>query len=176
MAFSPNDRFQVVEAPTNAPGACHICKSTSRGPFVDTQVNDPWNGHVTYLCVGCLSDIFNGLPEFFSNVETITVKETDEELEERVKAEVLSRIKDFVNELVPGEPDSVPVIVSDLDSGPVPDSENVPGLPPGEEGDGTSADRTAKQTSRAAKREGPVGVSSDPVDGLSFEGFELTKS
>ena len=156
MAFTPNDRFQVVETAILAPGCCSICKG-SRGPFVDTAVNDPWNGHVYYLCFQCLKSIYAALPEFFSNevVKTEVVELSDEEVYARAKREIMAAIHGTLDSLNPdsGAPADFPADLPDF---------SVQGISEDSEGELGSTDRTSKtagQDDRPAKRSGRNGVS-----------------
>lgn len=160
MAFTADDRFRLVTAPEKAPGCCGICRSSNRGPFVDTGVNDPWNGNVLYICVGCLHDIVDNL-ESFVRVEVKVVTETADEAYDRAKAEVARAVKDSLNVVLDG-------FASDsVDSGPVTSDlhdSSVSGVPEdhdGEQGDSTSAPEAAGQDDGPPERKGRNGVSGD---------------
>lgn len=161
MPFDPNDRFQVVEAPQLAPGCCTLCRSVTRGPFVDTGHRESWNNHVFYLCFGCLHDIVDNLPEEFKNVVEILVQEKAEEAYERAKSEIALSINVLLSTLVPVrvDPDS------DTPGGsPIPDGEGMAEDPIGAEGSKPGSDSTSGQGSSNNRSKRRVSVPGDSGD------------
>lgn len=164
-----NDRYVIVDSPPAAPGTCILCRSNSRGPFVDTKVNDDYLG-AFYICLGCLGDINEavGKHESISLEERIATRLDEARNEGFIQG--VNALRESINDTAALFVDPSLTAMSDLPSVPVIEvPEGVPDDSVGEGTSGDSADSSGKQGSRSAKREGRNDVSSDSGDGPKFD-------
>lgn len=159
-----NDRFQVVDTPTVAPGECFICKSVRRGPFVDTGITDPYLG-VFYICLGCLTEMyFNVTSEGISRDDLVASQIAN--AEERAYIAAVLSVKETVNDVITALiPTDSSLSIADVINSLVPESENVQADPAGQEPGGDSADQSPEQEPSAPKRKGRDDVSGTASDG-----------
>ena len=163
---STASRFRVVAAPTMAPGECRICQSVSRGPFIDTGVSDPWNGNVTYICMGCMNDMAGDIGYTLVDSEVAEPEpETDSEAFRRgwhaATTSILEDIRGLADHhAMHSSPEPVDPggLVTD-------ESQGLSADPQGQEGSGVSADRIVIQDGSTPKRKRSFSVSDDSGDG-----------
>lgn len=179
-----NDRFRIVDTPERAPGQCFVCKSVSRGPFLDTGIDDfipnATSMGTFYICVGCLGDFaacidydFKPKPQISEETQRDAVAESY--FKSGWNAGVRTLMEDL-NGLVanyldkPIDPDAIPDSPGDL--GDLSDPPVLSKDLGGQEGSGTSTGGTPEQKRSPAKRQGPVVVPSNSSDG-SADDFRL---
>lgn len=164
-----NDRYQIVDAPQKAPGQCFICRSVSRGPFVDTRVDDSFLG-VFYICLGCLADMAEAadltlVPKDQEIVEP--EPETESEAYRRGVIAAFRVIEEDVNGYLDSANRDEPYT---RDPGDPADAftKVLPTDPSGQEGSGTSADQPTVEDGESPKRKRSTRVSVDSSDGSGF--------
>lgn len=169
-----HDLFQVVAAPTLAPGTCFRCRSNRQGPFVDTSVTDPFLG-TFYLCKGCIVMMYNALIEAGAievtpvEVETLLDEARNQGFIEGVKA-----LKDSVDDTAALYVDrSLNTVLATPSVSPVNEPSPVPGDSVGEEGSGTSADSDSKQVNGSTGKQGRASVPSNSGDGPKFDSSDI---
>lgn len=152
------ERFPVVEKPQMLPGNCFTC-SGIKGPFIDTRIQKPIFGHV-YLCVNCITEMFNMFPKPVEAKEPEPERITKEEYEATIHG-----LRDDLTGLL----NSFLSALSDVPSFSVPEieSETNEELSDGNEGSEPSADQSPEDVSEPFSVEGPVSVPSDNGDGDS---------
>lgn len=168
--MSANDRFQIVDAPQKAPGQCFICRSVSRGPFVDTRVDDTFLG-VFYICLGCLHDMAEAADLVLLSKADLTIEqpaETESEAYTRGLTAAFRVIKEDVDGYLRGDDASIDRFVADLGDAPVYGTPSVPDDPSGQEGSGTSTNILAVEDGESPKRKRSTRVSVDSSDGSGF--------
>lgn len=161
----PRSRFAVMEAPMAAPGCCYLCRTANKenGPWVDTQVNKPFEGAV-YICASCIRDMYAQLPEADNNAALLFKKAYHDGVQSAVNV-MEAAFNDLGSTLISR--------IGAIDTGgEFPDvTVGPPIFPPNSDGEvegGTSADGTDKQDKRASRKQGPNDVPDDSVDGVEF--------
>lgn len=160
-----NDRFVIVDAPPVAPGTCGICLSNSRGPFVDTRVDDPWKG-VLYICKGCAEEIYRAFGEIEEASFEEKVAERLEESKNEGFLEGLQAARDTLNDVAGLYRDSGTFNTSaSLVTAGVAMLTGVSEDSPREGSSRDGSNRSGKQSGRSVKQQGRDDLSSDTGDG-----------
>lgn len=76
--------MRLVDAPEFAPGCCFVCRTTPKGPYIDTEIEDEDNDRY-YLCMTCLNEALRLTLDDEGEIETQLVKKL-RELDEALKA------------------------------------------------------------------------------------------
>lgn len=167
--MSSSDRYQIVDAPPRAPGQCFICRSVSRGPFVDTAVDDIALG-VFYICFGCLHDIAEATDQvLIPKAEEVEPEpETDSEAYHRGFIDGTQRIKDYLDGYLASDRPRADSLPTDTGDAPIFGTPSLPVDSEGQEGSGVVSDSAAVEDGESTKRKRPARVSSGSSDGPGF--------